>query len=356
MHTVGYCTFLVCDPAHQALIRSIPSPEPWSIGVVPDPSGRFWFGPGITHSISHPSALRDPPKNLKQGQLLVVSSLSEDVARNVSDLLQACCDIVHLDPNHSASGRRAMRLAESDEANRPIFQTHGFFEWFASFERLPIAVEFAANAWTDRPLVYAIHKLTLSYSLDRVSWWSMHPAYGEKFPKTSAAFRDHVSTAFAINAAFAAIEELGLDVRSNASKRRWINKEIPTWNPDVLADIEGRLRDAGIDPTEQTEWIQRGAPSPAEQELTPRFIAPSPYANGNVVRDLRISLPDALHYCSYLRNFMTAHRFSEETPSIGPYEVFNVQSLARRLVLGKARCWDLEMEQLAARGPVAGAT
>jgi hypothetical protein len=65
-----------------------------------------------------------------------------------------------------------------------------------------------------------------------------------------------------------------------------------------------------------------------------------------------MSLPDALHYCSYLRNSMTAHRFKDATSKIGAYDVFKVQSVARFLILSMGKCWNLDLNELAKRHTV----
>ena len=74
--------------------------------------------------------------------------------------------------------------------------------------------------------------------------------------------------------------------------------------------------------------------------------SPAPYADTEVVRDIEVTLPDALHISSFLRNFMTAHRFNETTKFIGPYEVFNVQNLVRRILLSKAGLWRVDTDEV----------
>lgn len=353
-----FCTFLIGDPAYQELMNSVPTPSSWSARLIPDPSERFWFNGRSRYVIEHLSALDNKPTDFAPGHLLVVSSSAAVDGRNAVSLLQACCDIVDPNYNQMVYGTPAFVLS-AKESYKPILQSRGFFEKFAYCDHLPVALEMASNLWPDRSGVYATHKLMLSYRLSRSTWWSMHPDHGQVFEKYPHEHMDHVSTAFAINAAFSAIEELHLEVRSSNKNRRWGDGNgdgdgvSAIWNPKVLENIEGRLRDSGIDLTQQVEWIQRGAASEAEQDLKPQFMTPSPYAKGQEVRDLQLSLPNALHYCSYLRNFMTAHRFREATSTIGPYEVFNVQSVARRLILSKAKCWNLALDSLGKRHNVA---
>jgi len=336
------CTFLICDPTEEAAVLEVTTPAEWSLRLIDDPSERFWFGPNYMQTIQRPSALRPDLSELKRGRLAVVKCSSRDEGENAADLLRACCDIIDSDPTHQVYSKSSIQLPDQPEHYPALFKTRGFFEQFAHFSDLPVALRLTTNCWADRSIAYAAHKLLLSYRFDRVTWWSMHPKHGQKFSKTSALHRDHVGTAFAVNAAFSAIEELGLEVRSSAKLKRFDDNDLPAWNPKVLLDIQDRLLQAGIDPNEDFEWVQRGAPSDAESGLKPRFRLPSPYADGDVVRDLRIKITDAIHYCSVLRNFMTAHRFADATSSIGPYEVYNVQSVARRLILGRGECWPVE--------------
>jgi hypothetical protein len=97
-------------------------------------------------------------------------------------------------------------------------------------------------------------------------------------------------------------------------------------------------------------WVVRGDISAAEAAITKPTLgalgSPAPYTDDQVVRDVALPLPEAIHVCSYLRNFMTAHRFTEALESVGPYEVFNVQSVARRILLSKCGIWDVCTDDL----------
>ena len=170
----------------------------------------------------------------------------------------------------------------------------------------------------------------MSYETEAISPWSTHPRYGQIFDKHSGEFSDHVRSSVAVNLAFSAIEELNLEVRSSREKPRWLDKEY-TWNPSVLMDLRSRLEEAGINPDATVDWILRGEKN--ELAIQPIRDRPSRYSDGLAVRDIELSLPDAIHACSYLRNYVTAHAFGRDTPLLGPYEVYNVQQVARLLVL-----------------------
>jgi hypothetical protein len=207
-------------------------------------------------------------------------------------------------------------------------------------------VALAATAWQDRRLVYAIHKLSRSFETESITWWSTHPRYGQIFEKHSELYSAHVNSSIAINLAFSAIEEIKLQVKSSAAKARFLAGD---WNPAVLKDIVDRLQKAGIDVGQKVNWIVRGEKSKSEESIKPALGAPAPYSDSQVVRDVELTIPEALHVSSFIRNFMTAHGFSEASTFLGPYEVFNVQSLARRLILSKSRLWSVSTDDILRR-------
>ncbi|MBB5520203.1 hypothetical protein, partial [Amphiplicatus metriothermophilus] len=195
-----------------------------------------------------------------------------------------------------------------------------------------------------RKIVYAIHKLSESYETEAITPWSAHPGHGQIFEKHSGEFSDHVRTSIAINLAYSAIEEMNLQVNSNREKNVWSCNKTFTWNPDVLKDIESRLCAAGIDPASSVVWVVRGAET--EVAIHPIRNHSSSYSDGQTVRDNELSLPDAIQACRYLRNYMTAHAFGSDTPRLGPYEVYNVQQVARFLILSKCGVWNVRTVDL----------
>jgi hypothetical protein len=126
-----------------------------------------------------------------------------------------------------------------------------------------------------------------------------------------------------------------------------IEKGTFVWNPKVLEPFKARLRNAGIDPEEPIDWVTRGDKS--EVAVYQMFNQLSEYSNGVDVRDRQISVPDAINFCEFLRNKMTAHAFSSETNRLGPYEVYNVQQVARFLILSKCNLWNTWIEELRKR-------
>ena len=295
----------------------------------------------------HPSAIGEVPDNHTPGELLVIET-DKSTANNIVQLIHSANNVINAHTNFKMRSPTAFQIPE-DSLERAalfknVFQTTGFFERFFYDYHLPVAIALANAAWPDRSLIYAIHKLSRSYDEECVTPWSIHPRHGQIFDKHTGLFADHVTTCSAINLAFSAIEELQLQINSNRNNRRFIESESGKWNPSVLKDIQDRLKNAGIDPDENLDWIARGDES--EPAIRPSLGIPSEYHDGQHVRDLELSIPDAIHYCSYVRNFMTAHGFSDNSTLLGPYEVYNVQHVARCLILWKSKLMNVGTDQL----------
>jgi hypothetical protein len=70
------------------------------------------------------------------------------------------------------------------------------------------------------------------------------------------------------------------------------------------------------------------------------------WARGDI-RDREIKMSHAIYYSSFLRSKVAAHAFSsnkeilKRIKTLSAYDVFNVQSLARQLLLERFKIWDL---------------
>jgi len=194
----------------------------------------------------------------------------------------------------------------------------------------------------NKSLIYAIEKYKFSLSLDSITPHSAHPGYGQVFPNYDAQYSYHTRAAFSILAAFSAIEEIQMDIKSSKEKPRWIVKKKGIWNPEVLEDIEERLGKIGIVSTETIDWIFRGKETEVEKHFVPYLGKQAAYNDGEKVRDRILTIPEAIHYASYLRNYIAAHRFSDYTEFISPYDIHNIQNIARRLILSKLGLWQFK--------------
>jgi len=350
-----FCSFFVFRPSEIDLVHSICATASWSTRDISDPSMKYaFFERGGMSELSQPSAIEGigARREGQQGGRLLLIEAEQTEADNIIQLVSAANLILEGFPLVKHPPTSGFELSD-DEADRQItfenvFRSKFFFQRFTYSETLPVAIAIAAEAWQDKKLIYAIHKLAHSYETECVTPWSLHPQNGQVFEKHTNNFASHVGTSVAINLAYSAIQELGLDVRSSNKNQRWVDNERFVWNESVLRNLNSRLRRACIDPDRSIDWIVRGEKS--EVEIHPVRDSLTAYSDGEKVRDLELSLPDAINRCEYLRNFMTAHAFSSATtPRLGPYEVCNVQQVARFLTLSKCNLWNTWTEDLRIR-------
>lgn len=346
----SFCSFFIFRSNVINLIHSICRTANWLTSDIPDPSMRYRFSIKGKFELTNPDALvnlRGLSEDEEYGRLLIFDT-TQDEADNIIQLIWAAYITLEGYPNRHNLSNSAFPLPindlECEETFQFIFRTNGYFQKFIHHEILPIAVAVAAKAWPDKKLVYAIHKLALSYQTESVTPWSMHPRKGQVFEKHTENFASHVGTSVAINLAFSAIQELKLDVQASGNKPRSTSQTVFSWNPEVLEPFKERLKKRGIDPTTTIDWITRG--DETEVELYKMLNTPSIYADGITIRDRQISLPDAINFCEYLRNKLTAHSFSNTTTRLGPYEVYNTQQVARFLILSTCKMWNVRLEDL----------
>lgn len=348
-----FCSFLVFRPDEIDLVHSISAVVSWSTRDIPDPSMRYAFSGRFVSEIAQASALEDISirrEGQQLGRLLLLEAKQAEV-NNIVQLICAANIIIEGFADFKDRPTCGFELSDIEADRQKIFEnafrSDGFFQWFTYRATLPVAIAMAAEAWRDRKLVYAIHKLAQSYETESVTPWSMHPRFKQAFQKHSSDFSSHVRTSVAINLAYSAIQELDLDVKASGKKPRSIGKGTFAWNPEVLEPFKERLQSAGIDPETRIDWVTRG--DQTEVEIYEMLNRPSDYSNAVDVHDRQIDLPDAINFCEYLRNTMTAHAFSGNAPRLGPYEVYNTQQVARLLILCRCNLLNTRTDDLRTR-------
>ena len=269
------------------------------------------------------------------GMEIVLHARSWPAAQRALDLINGCRQLVNGNPDIFG---RVHPMAHNDEEP----------EWMDDAERaslpellmsqswLPTACAIAAKASRRRRWVYAIAKYKFSLELYSVHHMDMQPSY-HIYHRVSAHPDDHVLFSHAILSAFGAIEDLGLNVPAGPGRPSRIGG---AWNPTVLADLQARLRDHGIDPAEELLWTVRG-PVRRIEKSRPLPPGTSPSWAGGPVRDRKVALVDAIAYSDYLRDWAAAHVVNPLTRSLSPYDVVNVQHVARFLLLASLgfRVW-----------------
>ena len=214
-------------------------------------------------------------------------------------------------------------------------------EFKASLPGLTRACALAALASRHRSSAYAIHKLHLSYRSCCVSGMDLQPSPYKLYPVENDPIT-HVYIANAVTSAYSAIEELRLDVVVPQGKQ----SRMPdgSWNPEIKADLERRLRGAHIDLSDTHIWTLRSPPTRIERHRPPKGVGKPKWARGPV-RDIELPIIDAIAMASWLRSKISTHRFSSAAKSLTPYDAHNVQSLARHLILEKFPLGDIKTEE-----------
>lgn len=335
---MDFHTFTVVEASLAERISRLHT-EDWSLSTKPDPSERHWSSHdgGSRVQFTRPEFRREAAVNdLDQCHEIVITAADLAIAKNVQQLIYGGMLLGYPDTHTNKSPYPAIEYGILDTT---ILQGDPFCGCFQFAENGYLGCRIAQAAWAESKFVYAIEKLKLSWRLDWFTPHSASPRHGQVFDNEHPEYHYQTDAAFAIIAAFSAIEELGLEIRSSSKNPRFVDADTGEWNPDVRQNAEKRLTDAGVNINEKFYWVHRGEPTMIESEMKPILGDESEYADGNVVRDRDMELVDAIHYVSWIRNFVAAHRFSELTKTISPYDVYNSQSLARRLIMSAVGYW-----------------
>ena len=141
----------------------------------------------------------------------------------------------------------------------------------------------------------------------------------------SVVHRDHVRFAYAIIAAYAAIEQLKLTPESNSFKNRG-------WIPEKRHALEAKLKRAGVDLTEHLLWHVRGGKTRLELDRPPKIIKMCPWSYAQI-RDCEVEIVDAIADVRALRSNVAAHDVKKQAKNLSVHDVANAQFVARRLIL-----------------------
>jgi hypothetical protein len=305
-----------------------------------EPSSCYWEGKD-GKSFGHYTGGRDPQfahKDEIQQMELLIEADSEEKAEDLLSIIHGGMLLAFPEPGLTLN---FVHLKEYIEEQNSWYNEEPFINYLMRLENVGFGCQIATKAINDKQLIYAIEKYKVSLELASFTPKSADPRYGQVFNNYDIKHSYHTRSAFAIISAFSVIEELGLEVRSSSTNKRFLNNENGEWNPKVLNNILERLKEANINEDLTFDWIYRGEPTKIEQEIKPLFGIDSKWINyGKDVRDKTLTFPEAIHHASYLRNFIASHKFKELTQYISPYEVNNVQLLARQLIIRKIKMWE----------------
>ncbi len=205
----------------------------------------------------------------------------------------------------------------------------------AVFPDFPLTCLIAAKASFRKEYQYALIKNMTSHEFISMEPMDLDPKewLPSKFVSFSVEYQ--VRCAYAIVLAYSVIEELSFEVRANNQNNSFIKGK---WNPVVKSELESRLKKNRINLKEDFLWVLRDTPTRIEHERQLIIQSKANWAFGKI-RDVNIEVIDALARASWLRSKVSAHKLKELAGALNVYEVYNVQNLARRLLLEKMGFW-----------------
>jgi hypothetical protein len=338
----SYHTFIIVDCETSFALMQLQYPSDWRLLCIDDPSSRYWQykdGSGYVELAgNNPHHVTEAMVPMKEVLLVANTKATAD---NIFSLLHSASLLAYPDKYKIKSTNWLLRI----DGERVVdFNTESFSYYFERNEYLYPGVLFLLNSWKDNTLLYAIEKFQVSIELDSFTPHSANPTYGQKFDNFDPSYRYHVIASYAVNCAFSIIEEIGLEIRTSSKKPRFIkNGEISFWNPVVYQETDDRLKEVGLTASFDFHWTERGNETDVQKDVKPKFGVPV-FPGNSVIRDVYIELIEAIHRCSYIRNFISAHKFSELTQFISPYDVYNVQTVSRLLLIHKIGLWSMLLD------------
>ncbi|NOW94760.1 hypothetical protein [Mucilaginibacter sp. SG564] len=276
-------------------------------------------------------------KGMMPAKEVLILAESEAMAENVFSLMYSSSLLAYPDKYKikSTSGLREVRNSETID-----FIGSSFGDYFIRNEYLYIGVLILLKSWGSPSNLYSIEKYEVTLGLDSFTPHSANPIYGQVFDNFNPSYHYHVIASYAIICAFSIIEEIGLEIRSSATKQRFIKEGASSvWNPVIYNETDDRLKEVGLSASYNFPWVERGAETEVQKDIKPKFGAPA-YPGHPEIRDVNMELIEAIHRCSYIRNFIAAHKFKMLTQFISPYDVYNVQCVSRLLLVHKLGLWN----------------
>ena len=153
--------------------------------------------------------------------------------------------------------------------------------------------------------------------------------------------------AYAIIAAYSVIEELNINIQGASSTKPSIRPD-GSWDPNILCNLQNRLKLLHINFEEDIPWMIRGEATAIEKRKPvqvqkraswahPEDMEPEPdYIK---VNDGYVHLHDAINYISHLRSSISSHKVGARILALSVFDVANAQFLARRMILESCGLW-----------------
>jgi len=300
-----------------------------TVGKEPTQPKPPFVGAGWTATLA---PQREGRFTVRNGEEIVVSAKSWETAQRALDLILGCHQLFLGDPPITSAHPIAHNDREPEWMDQDLKSVQvGMARCALGF---PLACAIAAKATRNRRWVHAVAKYTFSQSIYSVHSMDLEPGFSRHL-SISAFPYDHVMFSYAIVSAYSAIEDLGLELRARESKPSRIKGN---WNPIVKQELEERLSKAGVDLGEALLWTLRGPKRMIERRRPIPLATKAPWSRW-FIRDCEITVADALAYADWLRDRVASHATKKLTRALSPYDVVNVQHLARRLLLESLGFW-----------------
>jgi hypothetical protein len=290
----------------------------------PDPQFR---GAGWHATLSAP---KNRPHVTKGGKEVILHASTWSTAQRALDLIHGCRLLIQ---GPDVIGFKLVAHNREDPVGLKEHERELIRQTLSTTD-IPRACAIAAKASRRRMWVYGVAKYKFSLGVQAVHIMDLEPWHSPHLPVSSFP-DDHVRFSHAIVAAHSVLEDLGLEIRATAQNPSRIKGK---WNSVVKQDLEDRLIKAGVDLKEQLLWTVRG---PKRKIETIRPIPPGRRAPWSawIIRDTEIPIVDAIARADWLRDKIASHSVKDLTRSLSPYDVENVQHLARRLLLETLGFW-----------------
>ncbi len=269
-----------------------------------------------------------------EGKEIIIFTKFRETAQRAINLIIGCLNLWDGFARISAGEFEFLAHREDEIESLPLHKKIKFLHCIA-IPDLQISCLIAAKASYRLKFIYAISKYNFSITNCSIPHVDLEPLMSD-YISPSPYPDDQVRLCHAIIAAYSVLEELGLEIRASQEKPSMVNGK---WNPEVKKNIEERLEKAGINLKETLLWTVRGPKRKIELRRPPIILSKAHWSSGIMVRDGDIEIVDAINYASWLRSFVASHKIKEITQVISPYDVINVQHLARRLLLETLGFW-----------------
>lgn len=338
-----YHTGLLVKPSEVKVIKNYC--KKLTLRFEDDPTKRFWCSTdecSLTQKSSF-KAHKDNQLELLNHeniplQEILIFSKSKDEMQNYLSLIKTG---IFLGTTVYSMGLETI-LEEGEKSHYLINNIETYWNQYNHCEGIDIGF-YTLNQVIDNDVrcIYALEKYRFSIESEGFNPYSANPRYGQLFDNNSPIYSEHVNQLMAIVSAYSVIEELGCEIRSSKENPRFLDNQTCQWNDKVWKETENRLQSKNIDTSYKFQWTLRGGDTIIHKDFKYHlFGEESPSNDRAEVKDRMLHIIEAIQFSSYLRNMVAAHKFTSKSSAISPYDLHNVQMVARYLIMQYLGIWD----------------